>query len=192
MRSRHVDKADLAVKIADLIGLVIEDIVRAGWSSPKRQRHTERRQAARKGFAAILPGHQFGALLLGSFLWPARLAMARWLSAQDAPKAHLEKSLLPGGRKGHCPAYADIGEAGFGHLGGAIDVPEVHHQRRLEQAFHLGKIQRAEFVPLGENHHPVCARKRFVGVLRVFNIEVLLGFLHALGIVGADMRALGL
>src|SRR4051794_9831000 len=38
-------------------------------------------------------------------------------------------------------SHADIAEAELRHLGGAVDVAQVDHQRRLERGFHLGEVQ---------------------------------------------------
>ncbi len=84
MRRGHVDEADLAEHVVDLPGRPVEDGGGLGRPRAQRECHAGRRQKARKGFAAILPGHQSGALLLGGFLSQAGLAMARWRSVRQA------------------------------------------------------------------------------------------------------------
>ena len=85
------------------------------------------------------------------------------------------------------PAHADIAEAGFRHLGWAVDVAQIHHQRRLQRRLHLGEVQGAEFVPFGQDHHAVGAFQRVIGVLRRDpGSDAWRASLCAFRIIGAD------
>src|SRR5277367_4094996 len=80
-------------------------------------------------------------------------------------------------------ADAHIGKAGFRHLCRTIDVPQIDHEGPLEERLDAVEIERAKFVPLRQDHDAIGAGERFIGILASLDLEHLLGFVSALGII---------
>src|SRR5437764_13097280 len=92
-------------------------------------------------------------------MWEADCASASLLSACSARRTiHALLRLRA--------SYAVVYKAEFRHLGRAIDVAQVDQHRLLHHRFDAVEIERAELLPLGDDHQRIGAlgaRVRTVG-----------------------------
>src|SRR5512135_2446901 len=83
------------------------------------------------------------------------------------------------------PSHALIGKAVAGDFLRPVDVAQVDQHRPLHYALEPVEIERAELLPLGDDHQRGSALRTVVGVLAKGDVaDHRLGLLHALRIVG--------